>query len=226
MIPSGNWFCPLCCQKKLVTSLEDQLTQLDTMIHNIETAELRRQRQQLAEITEQNIIQERRKNKRQNESREKSVESKKSSSSGSDDSSEDAPLKDYFYKLRKRNEKAAPSYRFNEYDDLINHAISRGMDDSKVAGNLGRGKDISTIIEAEDGNEQEKQNASDTEKPPSVKEDGGESSGSDVIRPKKISKGKKKSRKLNQLDVSSEDERVSDVDFKGEFLRVSLKEKI
>lgn len=187
------------------------------MIHNIETAELRKQRQKLAEITEQNILQERRKNNRLNASREKSVDSRKSSgSSGSDESSEDAPLKDYFYKLRKRNEKAAPSYRFNEYDDLMNHAINRGMDDTTgAAGNLGRGKDISTIIDADDDNEEEKPVTSETEKPAIEKEDGAESSGSDVIRPKKISKGKKKSRKLNQLDVSSDDERVSDVDFKG-----------
>lgn len=220
MIPSGNWFCPLCCHKKLIVNLSDQLSQLDTLMYNIETAELKKQRQKLAEITEQNILQERRKNRaeRASKSKEKTPESKDSSGSGSDsdDTSDDEPLK---YKLRKRNSTAAPSYRFNEYDDLINSAIKRDLDEVKGAGNLGRGKDISTIIEA--GNEEKNQddnqadlNESEEKKDLKPdKEDDGESSGSDVIRPKKIAKKKKK--KLNNLDVSSEEERGSDEDFKG-----------
>lgn len=216
LIPSGNWYCPLCCHKKLITSLSDQLSQLDTLIYNIETTELRKQRQKLAEINEQNILQERRKN-RLEKSRERSQSKESSRSTDSDNSSEDAPLKDYFYKLRKRNQTAAPSYRFNEYDDLINSAIRRDemAEEVKVSGNLGRGKDISTIIEAD--NEEINENV---EKPVEVaeekvveKKDDGESSGSDVVRPKK--KRKKKNRKLNNLDVSSEEERGSDEDFKG-----------
>jgi remodeling and spacing factor 1 len=185
-------------------------------VYNIETAELKRQRQQLAEITEQNIIQERKKNKaeRASKSKEKTLGSKVSSESGSDeseDSSDDEPLK---YKLRKRNQTAA-SYRFNEYDDLINSAIKR--DEIKGAGNLGRGKDISTIIEAGDEEKKDEEKAEDGEKAEKeskpTKDEDGESSGSDVIRPKKIFKKKKK--KLNNLDASSEEERVSDADFKG-----------
>lgn len=183
----------------------------------METAELRKQRQKLAEISEQNIIQERRKNReKETESRESTPESK-GKSSGSTDSDSDAPLKDYFYKLRKRNQTAAPSYRFNEYDDLINSAIRHEMDEVKGAGNLGRGKDISTIIEAD--NEDKKQSNEiedgDDEKPAAEKNDDAESSGSDIIRPKKLTKRKKKSRKLNNLDVSSEEEQASDEDFKG-----------
>lgn len=151
-----------------------------------------------------------------------SPESKDSSgSSESDNSSDNAPLKDYFYKLRKRNQTAAPSYRFNEYDDLINSAIREEMDDVKGAGNLGRGKDISTIIEA-DKEEQEKQEGGEVvdggEAPKVEKIDDGSSSGSDVVRPKKM-KRKKKNRKLNNLDVSSEEERGSDEDFKGKKLQ-------
>lgn len=200
--------------------MSNQLTQLDTLLYNIETAELRKQRQKLQEITEQNILQERRKNRP-----EQASEGKESSqeSSGSTDSDSDAPLKDYFYKLRKRNQTAAPSYRFNEYDDLINSAIKHEMDEviDRGAGNLGRGKDISTIIEA-DNEEMKVQDVGDVdrEKAPKAekeKDDDG-SSGSDVIRPKKSGKRKKKNRKLNNLDVSSEEERGSDEDFKGEHL--------
>lgn len=197
--------------------MSDQLSQLDTLIYNIETAELKKQRQKLAEITEQNIIQERRKIRLEKaaENKESSADSKKSS--GSSDSDSDAPLKDYFYKLRKRNQTAAPTYRFNEYDDLINSAIRRDMDEVKGAGNLGRGKDISTIIEADQEEKEEPVEVGEeeqkVEKP--AKPDDGESSGSDVIRPRKTMKKKKKNRKLNNLDVSSEEERGSDEDFKG-----------
>lgn len=220
LIPSGNWYCPLCCHKKLIDNLSDQLSQLDTLIYNIETAEIRRQRQKQVEISEQNILQERRKNRadKERESRKSPPENKEDSngSSNSDDSS-DVPLTDYFYKLRKRNQTAAPSYRFNEYDDLINSAIRHEMDEVKGAGNLGRGKDIATIIEADkEEKEQVEENRSDTEQQPKAeKNEDEESSGSDIIRPKKLNKRKKKNRKLNNLDVSSEEERGSDEDFKG-----------
>lgn len=198
-----------------------QLTQLDTLIYNIETAEIRRQRQKQAEITEQNILQERRKNRaeKERESRKSSPDNKGSNGSSDSDDSSDVPLTDYFYKLRKRNQTAAPSYRFNEYDDLINSAIRHEMDEVKGAGNLGRGKDIATIIDAdnEENQEQGAGNVSDAEPPPKAeKKEDEESSGSDIIRPKKIMKRKKKNRKLNNLDVSSEEERGSDEDFKGE----------
>lgn len=217
LIPSGNWYCPLCCHKKLVNNLSEQLTQLDTMIYNIETAELRDQRQKLAKINEQNILQERRKNRAEAAAASKGSSPSKSSSrsSESDDSSDNAPLKDYFYKLRKRNHTAAPSYRFNEYDDLINSAIKRDMDEVKGAGNLGRGKDIATIIEAEEEKEQQVDDEEGEAEVKPEKNDDAESSGSDVIRPKKITKRKKKKRKLNNLDVSSGEERPSDEDFKG-----------
>lgn len=193
------------------------------MIYNIETAELRSQRQKLQEITEQNILQERRKNRAEKATAERKSSPAKSSSgsSESDNSSDDEPLMDHFYKLRKRNQTAAPSYRFNEYDDLINSAIRKDMDEVKGAGNLGRGKDISTIIEAdnEENQQQDDEVAVEGEEAPKVeKEQGDESSGSDVVRPKKSVNRKKKKKKLNNLDASSEDERVSDEDFKGECL--------
>lgn len=60
------------------------------------------------------------------------------------------------YKLRKRRQ-INVSYRLNEYDELINSALKKEMDEAAGAGNLGRGKDISTIIEA-DREEKARQN--------------------------------------------------------------------
>ncbi|XP_067620762.1 titin homolog [Eurosta solidaginis] len=70
--------------------------------------------------------------------------SSSSSSSSSLSASDNEPI----YKLRKRRQ-INVSYRLNEYDDLINSALKKEMDALAGAGNLGRGKDISTIIEAD-----------------------------------------------------------------------------
>lgn len=245
LIPSGNWFCPLCCHKNLVEKLSKQLIDYDSMMHAFKLEELRKQRQTLAEISAENIIEEsqeahrkRERSDKYSEDRETSAKKKSSraksysSNESSGSSSDDEPLN--CYKLRKRNQAAVPSYRFNDYDDLINSAIRKDMaskvdedveideaedeEDEIHAGNAGRGKDIATIIEAD--KEEKKQQDDET-----VKDDVEVSKGkhmrkdessddSDIVKPRKY-KGKKKSRKLNNLDISSEEDRGSDEDFKG-----------
>lgn len=237
-IPSGNWFCPLCCHKKLIINLSSQLEKLDTLVNEIEAEEMRKQRQiearKLTEITEENILRDRRKNKLskrvkreiyKNDDDEQSSEGSDSNNDNNDensseDSSDDAPL---IYKLRKRNQTAA-SYRFNDYDDLINSAIREEMDEVKGLGNAGRGKDISTIIEAD--KEEKKQLKLDndgagggkqmgSEKEESAGDEEGESSTSEIGKSKKQLQRKKKNRKLNNLDETSEEDKASDEDFKG-----------
>lgn len=234
-IPSGNWYCPLCCHKKLVDDLSVQLENLDTLIVNIKAEEIRHQKQleikKLAEITEENILNDKRKKRSEiNAKEEKSRGSKtrdgssdeESGSNGdesSENSSDNEPLNEIFYKLRRRNQ-TMTSYRFNDYDDLINSAIKRDMDEVKGMGNAGRGKDISTIIEADKEEkklqkmEQEKDIDEKNEKP-SDHQEGEESSGSDIVRSKKAIQRKKKNRKLNNLDATSEEDQASDEDFKG-----------
>lgn len=121
------------------------------------------------------------------------------------------------------------SYRLNEYDDLINSALKKEMDEVAGAGNLGRGKDISTIIEAD--KEKARRDDLPTEDEVGNKEDGekdkqkSKSSGSspssseDEVPLKRSNKfkqppAKKKARKLTTLDVSSEEDHGSDEDFK------------
>lgn len=165
----------------------------------------------------------------------------RSSGKRNDDSSaatdsEDEPI----YKLRKRRQ-ANVSYRFNEYDELINRAIKSEMDEVAGAGNLGRGKDISTIIEAdkeekrqrkeEQENEAKSRRESESDQAENAKpapisrgkhlgDTDEDSDDSEPIKPKvvKRSGGKnanKKKKKLNSLDVDSdEDDFDSDDDFK------------
>lgn len=100
------------------------------------------------------------------------------------------------------------------------------MEAVKGAGNQGRGKDISTIVNAEKEEEAEKAKTEAIEPeplPPVVPRDtdipqanDNEESEEEVIRPvKKKLVGRKKTRKLNSLDISSEDDPYSDEDFKG-----------
>lgn len=224
-----------------------QLDSLDTLVHEINAEEIRKQKQleikKLTEITAENIIRDRRKNRqesnlkhdrsRKSRSRAASSGSNDDGHESSDNSSDNAPLNEIFYKLRKRPQ-ATASYRFNDYDDLINSAIRRDMNESKGLGNAGRGKDISTIIEADKeekkmqkleqglSDEGEEKTKVEGEEPPQ-EEQGAESSGSDVIRSKKAMHRKKKNRKLNNLDDDSEeDDKVSDVDFKGMLKKINF----
>lgn len=234
-IPAGNWYCPLCCHRKLVDNLTTQLDKLDALITNIKSEEIRQQKQleikKLTEITEENIIRDKRKIRPEPRSREERMKDSKGrdsdqesesndEGSSSDNSSDNEPLNEYFYKLRRRNQ-TTTSYRFNDYDDLINSAIRDEMEEVKGMGNAGRGKDISTIIEADKEEkklqklEKEKSGDEQKEKDDEKVEEGEESSGSDIVRPKKSAQRKKKNRKLNNLDETSEEDQASDEDFKG-----------
>lgn len=174
---------------------------------------------------------------RPNRQRERSES--ESEASSSDNSSDNEPI----YKLRKRRQ-ANVSYRFNEYDELINRAIKSEMDEVAGAGNLGRGKDISTIIEADkeekrlkklegqndsevvvkpkvkeysDDDDSDEDNDSD-DQPLKTKAEKSDRSDSEPIRPKAIKRSKnvggRKKKKLNSLDVDSEEDAdSSDDDF-------------
>lgn len=108
-------------------------------------------------------------------------------------------------------------------------SIEDELEAVKGAGNQGRGKDIATIVNAEKeelaaaglGLEEEGKNGEVAK--PGVKstepEDGQEEAEEEeedgYIPPVRKFLGKKKHRRLNSLDISSEDDADSDEDFKG-----------
>lgn len=152
-----------------------------------------------------------------------------SDQSSTDNTSDNEPI----YKLRKRRQ-ANVSYRFNEYDELINRAIKSEMDEVAGAGNLGRGKDITTIMEADKeekrlkklgqqhkgkelpGDEENVEDDSDDE-PIGGQVKKSDESDSEPIKPKIIKRNKntgRKKKKLNSLDIDSEEDAdQSDDDF-------------
>lgn len=166
LIPEGDWFCPPCQQVKLIASLESQLMSFDTVQKERELEEEKRQQAIIASIDEANVLSpdkpiekqrlsasERR--KRRNRTRRHVSESELSEASGStkssrsSNSSSKSSDNEPIYKLRKRKQTVI-SYRFNEYDDLINTAIKREMDAAEgAAANLSRGKQVSTIDEGD-----------------------------------------------------------------------------
>ncbi|XP_026468003.1 uncharacterized protein LOC113371584 isoform X2 [Ctenocephalides felis] len=238
IIPEGDWYCPPCQQKRLIINLQMQLVEFDKLMKRKEEEDLRKERLAIAGVNEENSM-DNEGNPKHSKEDESESSSSETSSSGSTDSEED----ESGYKLRERRA-ANVCYRFNDYDDLINKAIKDEMDVAKEsAGNMGRGKDISTIIEAEnekkaDNEVKEESIQKDEEKQIIEKEaktiesgseydekseckdktqsdDSSSNSDSERLNQLQVLSKRKKQRKLNALDVSSEEDHVSDEDFKG-----------
>ncbi|XP_031335091.1 remodeling and spacing factor 1 isoform X1 [Photinus pyralis] len=161
VIPEGDWFCPPCQHATLVKKLEVQLLDYDKRVKKKDMETRRKERLAYVGISLDNVLP----SKEYDEHRIKVKHVKEERSDGDDDkdASEGSESDDSdsesesvsssesdsepIYQLRKRRQ--AHSYRFNDYDDLINSAIQDELDAVKGAGNQGRGKDISTIVNAE-----------------------------------------------------------------------------
>ncbi|XP_030602452.1 remodeling and spacing factor 1 [Archocentrus centrarchus] len=187
IIPDGEWFCPPCQHKQLCDKLDEQLQNLDAALKKKERAERRKERLIYVGISVENIIAPSavvEEEKPEIIIKEKK-EVKKSKSWG----------------RRSTRAKKNISYRFDEFDEAIEEAIEedikeaegggagRGKDMANITGH--RGKDISTILQGEEGKE--------NGRPP---------------RPN-ASQRKKKRRRLNDLDSDSTmDEEESEEEFR------------
>ncbi|XP_044262904.1 remodeling and spacing factor 1-like [Tribolium madens] len=244
VIPEGDWFCPPCQHASLIEKLQEKLKEYDKKLNKKEIEDRRKQRLAYVGISLNSVlptkdtenIKKRRLSIEDDDDDEdddevendddaevgdeedddsSSEESESGSASESRTGSEDEPI----YQLRQRRQ--AHSYRFNDYDELINSAIQDEMEAVKGAGNQGRGKDIATIVNAEKEEEMKKEEIEKEPPPPVVPVNDKDKEAKPVFSEdetiqssrKKII-GRKKHRKLNSLDISSEDE-DSDEDFKG-----------
>ncbi|XP_075974178.1 uncharacterized protein LOC142975301 isoform X2 [Anticarsia gemmatalis] len=201
VIPEGDWFCPPCNHDMLIASLEAELVKFDELVIAVE-AEKERKKQ------EEPVKKEESEDEGDAEA-EKEEEDKSSEASASSDwtsSSDEGGV----YRLRAR--RALPvSYRAQEYDRLISSAIKEEyVEATTSAGNQGRGKDISTIIEAaEEEKMKAEREAMEQGKP---------------IEKKIKRKQRRKPRKLNSLEVPSEDDDETDEDFKDTGMESSSEE--
>lgn len=126
MIPEGDWFCPPCQHVKLIQNLQTKLKEYDKKLSKKNIEDRRKERLAYVGISLNNVLPaketEQNKTKRvtkensdseEEESESECSETEESSASDSDDE----PI----YRLRERRQ--AHSYRFNDYDELINSAI-------------------------------------------------------------------------------------------------------
>lgn len=105
----------------------------------------------------------------------------------------------------------------NEYDNLIKSALKEEIQSEDVAGNLGRGKDINTIIKAADNEEAEQKLCTEEDSMNSkVCESKNEPNNYKPVFKFKSNRKrlKKRSRKLNCLDDNSQSDDDSDEDFR------------
>ncbi|KAF6213971.1 hypothetical protein GE061_011700 [Apolygus lucorum] len=171
---------------------------------------------------------------------EQSRSSSEDSESESSEDSEDEPV----YQLRQRRS-AAQNYRFNDYDQLIDSAIqdemvaagslvpgvvapvdvarpvecAEGAEDGSVAAPAENGEIVESKIEGDDLSKPEGGDDSREKSKEDEEEEGDISKGwRPPVIPRKSSipfVGRKKPKKLCNLDVESDDQNDSDEDFKG-----------
>ncbi|KAK0083356.1 hypothetical protein PV325_008923 [Microctonus aethiopoides] len=254
LIPEGDWFCPPCQHNLLVNKLRDSLKTYDLLAKRHENEILRKKRLAFVGISLDNVLQKNdahRQHKSRLSSRDDddddddddsdedndgdddaasdggSSSSSESSGSGSSESESSSDESEPVYQLRER--RCANTYKFNEYDDMINAAIQDEVEAVQGAGNQGRGKDISTIVNAEkeeaqvevfekqmeEENDEEKQSDKDSDKELSKDAEFSDNEDQHKSLSSKKLLSRKKHRKLNSLDISSEDDPDSDEDFKG-----------
>ncbi|XP_050549090.1 remodeling and spacing factor 1-like isoform X2 [Daktulosphaira vitifoliae] len=195
VIPDGDWYCPPCKHESLLNGLRATLKKFDSEAKKRENEELRRKRLAYVGISLQNVISKtddvKSKNDKNDDS-DKDVEEDNfdESSELDSDSSNSEPL----YKLRARRQTNV-SYRFNDYDEMINEAISGETD----------GQDI----ELPKLNQQSNKNNDQTDSENEFDKDNGSPIAPALLH---LSR-RKKSKKLTNLDITTDDD--SDEDFKG-----------
>lgn len=218
IIPEGDWFCPVCQHEKLIAKLQSKLSLYDEYKKQLDLDDALQKQQFIKEkdkirCTKPDEVVRKRKSessirlldeKSDSHASEKDGNGNLSTSKNntpqnrsdeSDTDTEDVRT----YKLRRRNQTNL-NYRFNDYDDLINSAIHRSTNESTCL--VSGAKDIRNIVEAEK-KEKVKQRRILSMSP----EDGNKTHIKNEIS--------KKKKKLNNLDISSEDDDGSDEDFKG-----------
>ncbi|XP_061942642.1 uncharacterized protein LOC108000251 [Apis cerana] len=236
LIPEGDWFCPPCQHNLLVTKLRESLKMYDQLTKRHENEVLRKKRLAFVGISLDNVLHKNESQRHQKGSKASSQESDNESTSASSSTSTETSSSEEsepVYQLRER--RCANKYKFNDYDAMINAAIQDEVEAIQGAGNQGRGKDIATIVNAEKEEAQLhfKNEVLNIEETPENKDDIDRKSEKESDEEYKIEcedgmdeeeehKGvvkkflsRKKHRKLNSLDISSEDDPESDEDFKG-----------
>ncbi|VVD05531.1 unnamed protein product [Leptidea sinapis] len=189
MVPPAAWYCPPCDHESLISALESELVKYDELVIKLEEERVRKAQEQIEQTEKAKETEEENTEKR--EEKQSNGDSSEWSSSSSDGA---------VYRLRARRQLPV-SYRDTEYDRLMSSAIKEEyVEPTTSAGNQGRGKDISTIIEA-----------AEEEKMKAEREAIEQGKVVEVRKTKRVAR--RKPRKLNSLEIPSEDDET-DEDFR------------
>uniref|UniRef100_A0A1B6CF89 PHD-type domain-containing protein n=1 Tax=Clastoptera arizonana TaxID=38151 RepID=A0A1B6CF89_9HEMI len=128
LIPEGDWFCPPCAHIMLLEKLQEKLKDFDRDAKKRENEELRRKRLAYVGISLDNVLPTSTHNHTaEHEPKGSSSESESEESDSESSSYDSEPV----YQLRQRRQNVV-SYKFNEFDDLINSAIQDELE-GKIA---------------------------------------------------------------------------------------------
>ncbi|XP_055644693.1 remodeling and spacing factor 1 [Toxorhynchites rutilus septentrionalis] len=220
IIPEGEWFCPTCQHDKLIANLQTTLLQHDEYCKQRSSEEMHEKQQKCVKMNydsdsksgqvirnkvglklfvEDSDSDNYASDKDRTHSSLSSPASRNKSTHGHEDLSELEHDDMSSYRLRRRRQNNL-NYRFNEYDDLINSAIHKSAaQDPKWHVTENAAEHIDGI-KTEDKKEEEIKSPC---KSPVFEK-----------KPKRNKETAKKKKRLNNLDVSSDDDCGSDEDFK------------
>ncbi|XP_078613703.1 remodeling and spacing factor 1-like isoform X3 [Branchiostoma floridae x Branchiostoma japonicum] len=158
MIPDGDWFCPSCEHVQLVSKLREALAEVDQELKKKQRAERRKERLTYVGISLENVIpepdresemvgdddEERSRPRHQHKKKKKQHHHHRHRHYYDDEK----PVKTIAERRTSRRTRKDISYRFDDFDEVINEAIQEDIKASEGAGSYG-GKDIENIIAAE-----------------------------------------------------------------------------
>ncbi|KAI8498728.1 respiration factor rsf1 [Branchiostoma belcheri] len=162
MIPDGDWFCPSCEHVQLVSKLREALAEVDQELKKKQRAERRKERLTYVGISLENVIpepdpksemvgsdeEERIRPRHQHKKKKKQHHGHHRRRHHYYD--DEKPVKTIAERRTSRRTRKDISYRFDDFDEVINEAIQEDIKASEGAGGYG-GKDIENIIAAEGG---------------------------------------------------------------------------
>jgi remodeling and spacing factor 1 len=137
LIPEGDWYCPPCQHNNLVMKLQESLKSLDVLTKKHQNELLRKKRLAYVGISLDNVLHkaevDSQKDSRASSQEDDDDDGSSAMGSSSEESSDETSTDESepVYQLRER--RCANTYKFNEYDDMINAAIQDEVDAVRVS---------------------------------------------------------------------------------------------
>ncbi|XP_014672595.1 PREDICTED: remodeling and spacing factor 1-like [Priapulus caudatus] len=156
-VPDGNWYCPPCEHKMLLEKLQEQLLDLDNELKEQDRLQKRQDRLDFVNVSLSNVLEKKRKHKRQrvmdsdedddeNKENEEDEDQEEDGEDEEEDDDEEDSDEDTEWLRRSRRTRQEISYKFEEFDELIEDAVKDDIKEERVIPpGRNRGKDMTNI---------------------------------------------------------------------------------